>query len=159
MLGAHEVAPNLLLPEGVLGAHAPSEQDKADISRAMKLLQVLSPYDVGQGVIVVDGLVAAVEAAEGTDQMLRRYGEMRATGRLRFPSGRGVLVKAPKTGQDRRIDLPSLGPDSITRAREAGLGGIAFEAGGAMVPDVAGLVETADEAGLFVIGVAPEMRP
>ncbi|MGQ3672731.1 LpxI family protein [Xanthobacter sp. TB0136] len=158
MLGAHEVAPNLLLPEGVLGAHAPSEQDRADIAHAMKLLKVLSPYDVGQGVIVVDGLVAAVEAAEGTDKMLHRYGEMRAAGRLRFPPGRGVLVKAPKAGQDRRIDLPSLGPDSVTRAQEAGLAGIAFEAGGAMVPDVVGLVETADAAGLFVMGVAPEGR-
>lgn len=156
LLGAHEVAPQLLLPAGVLGAHQPTEQDLADIARAMKLLHTLGPYDVGQGVIVVNGLVAAVEAAEGTDQMLRRYGEMRASGRLRFAAGHGVLVKAPKVGQDRRIDLPSLGPDSVTRAHAAGLGGIAFEAGGAMVPDVAGLIEAADAAGLFVMGVPPE---
>ncbi|MGE4371820.1 MAG: LpxI family protein [Xanthobacter sp.] len=156
LLGAHEVAPEMLLPAGVLGAHAPSEQDRADIARGMMLLQVLSPFDVGQGVIVVDDFVAAVEAAEGTDSMLRRYGEMRGNGRLRFAAGKGVLVKAPKKGQDRRIDLPSLGPDSIKRASEAGLAGIAFEAGGAMVPDVAGLIEAADAAGLFVLGVSSD---
>ncbi|OYW54102.1 MAG: hypothetical protein B7Z30_14200 [Rhizobiales bacterium 12-68-15] len=126
LIGAHEAAPALLLPEGRLGAVVPSAQDAADI-----------------------------EAAEGTDAMLARYGSLRASGRLRFSAGRGVLVKAPKPGQDRRVDLPSLGPGTITRAAEAGLGGIAFEAGGAIVPDAQDLVRTADAAGLFVLGVVP----
>ncbi|WP_234052236.1 MULTISPECIES: LpxI family protein [unclassified Xanthobacter] len=151
--GAHEVAPNLLLPEGVLGAHVPSDQARQDITRGLKLIHALGPFDVGQGVIVVDGLVATVEAAEGTDQMLARYGELRRSGRLRFPAGRGVLVKAPKPGQDRRVDLPSLGPATVARAAEAGLAGIAFEAGGAMVPDTQALVAAAESAGLFVVGV------
>lgn len=154
LVGAHEVAPRLLLPEGVLGAHAPSVRDRADMARGLSLIRTLGPFDVGQGVIVVDGLVAAVEAAEGTDQMLARYGEMRRTGRLRFPAGQGVLVKAPKPGQDRRVDLPSLGPQTVARAAEAGLAGIAFEAGGAIVPDATALVAAADTAGLFVIGIA-----
>lgn len=152
--GAHEVAPALLLPEGVLGGVAPGSQDRADIGRGLSVIRALGPYDVGQGVIVVDGWVAAVEAAEGTDQMLARYGELRASGRLRCPAGHGVLVKAPKPQQDRRIDLPSLGPATVTRAHEAGLRGIAFEAGGAIVPDAAALVAAADAAGLFIVGVA-----
>ncbi len=154
LLGAHEVAPRLLLPEGVLGAHPPTARDRDDIARGMAVIRALGPLDVGQGVIVVDGLVAAVEAAEGTDQMLKRYAEMRRTGRLRFPAGRGVLVKAPKPGQDRRVDLPSLGPATVAVAAAAGLGGIAFEAGGAIVPDAQALVAAADRAGLFVAGVA-----
>ncbi|MEP9353605.1 UDP-2,3-diacylglucosamine diphosphatase LpxI [Xanthobacter sp. KR7-65] len=154
LVGAHEVAPRLLLPEGVLGARLPSAQDRVDLARGLDLIRTLGPFDVGQGVIVVDGLVAAVEAAEGTDQMLARYGEMRRSGRLRFPARRGVLVKAPKPGQDRRVDLPSLGPKTVERAAEVGLAGIAFEAGGAIVPDAQALVAAADAAGLFVIGIA-----
>lgn len=152
--GAHEVAPGLLLPEGVLGGCTPTPQARRDIALGLDLVRTLGPFDVGQGVIVVDGLVAAVEAAEGTDQMLARYGELRRGGRLRFPAGHGVLVKAPKPGQDRRIDLPSLGPETVARAAEAGLAGIAFEAGGAMVPDAGALVAAADRSGLFVVGVA-----
>lgn len=152
--GAHEVAPGLLLPEGVLGGHAPTAQARRDIALGLGLVRTLGPFDVGQGVIVVDGLVAAVEAAEGTDQMLARYGALRRSGRLRFPARRGVLVKAPKPGQDRRIDLPSLGPETVARAAEAGLAGIAFEAGGAIVPDAGALIAAADTSGLFVVGIA-----
>ncbi|MFG1393213.1 LpxI family protein [Xanthobacter agilis] len=153
LCGAHEVAPSLLLPAGVLGSHGPSAQARRDIALGLGLVHTLGPFDVGQGVVVVDGLVAAVEAAEGTDQMLARYGELRRSGRLRFPAGRGVLVKAPKPGQDRRVDLPSLGPATVERAAEAGLAGIAFEAGGAIVPDAAALIAVADRLGLFVAGV------
>lgn len=156
LIGAHEAAPALLLPEGRLGAMVPTAQDKADIALGLQVVRTLGPFDVGQGVIVVDGFVAAVEAAEGTDAMLARYGSLRQSGRLRFPAGRGVLVKAPKPGQDRRVDLPSLGPATITRAAEAGLAGIAFEAGGVIVPDAQELVRTADAAGLFVLGIGPE---
>lgn len=153
LIGAHEAAPGLLLPEGVLGARAPGPVDRTDMARGFDVIRTLGPFDVGQGVIVVDGFVVAVEAAEGTDQMLARYGEMRRTGRLRIPAGRGVLVKAPKPGQDRRVDLPSLGPATVARAAEVGLGGIAFEASGAIVPDAQALVAAADAAGLFVVGV------
>ncbi len=152
--GAHEVAPSMLLPEGVLGARTPSAGEIRDIELGLSVVATLGPYDVGQGVIVVDGFVVAVEAAEGTDQMLARYGSMRESGRLRFPKGVGVLVKAPKPLQDRRIDLPSLGPATVARAAQVGLAGIAFEAGGAIVPDVQDLIEAADGAGLFVAGVA-----
>lgn len=159
LVGAHEVAPALLLPEGRLGAVAPRPQDDADIALGLQVIRTLGPFDVGQGVVVVDGFVAAVEAAEGTDAVLSRYAQMRETGRLRFPAGKGVLVKAPKPQQDRRVDLPSLGPATAMGAAKAGLAGIAFEAGGVIVPDCAELVRVADESGLFVVGVPPERRP
>nr|WP_029006144.1 UDP-2,3-diacylglucosamine diphosphatase LpxI [Azorhizobium doebereinerae] len=155
MRGAHEVAPALLLPEGVLGAYGLRPVDQSDIALGLSVIATLGTFDVGQAVIVVDGFVVAVEAAEGTDQMLARYGAMRASGRLRFPTGHGVLVKAPKPQQDRRVDLPSLGPATVARAAEAGLGGIAFEAHGAIVPDVQQLIAAADAAGLFVVGAPP----
>lgn len=153
LVGAHEVVPALLLPEGQLGKIAPSPGEVGDISLGLQVIRTLGPFDVGQGVIVVEGLVAAVEAAEGTDAMLGRYGTMRETGRLRFPRGKGVLVKAPKPQQDRRVDLPSLGPATVTEAAKAGLAGIAFEAGGVIVPDPQELIRAADAAGLFVMGV------
>lgn len=156
--GAHEVAPGLLLPAGVLGRVAPGARQRDDMAKGLQVIRTLGQFDVGQGVIVVDGLVACVEAAEGTDQMLQRYGELRRTGRLRFAAGTGVLVKAPKPGQDRRVDLPSLGPGTVVRAAEVGLAGIAFEAGGAIVPDAQALVASADAAGLFVVGLPPEER-
>ncbi|MEP9377992.1 UDP-2,3-diacylglucosamine diphosphatase LpxI [Aquabacter sp. CN5-332] len=155
LMGAHEAVPSLLLPEGQLGAIVPTASDEADITLGLKVVRTLGPFDVGQGVIVVDGFVAAVEAAEGTDAVLARYASMRESGRLRFPAGRGVLVKAPKPDQDRRIDLPSLGPATVREAAKAGLAGIAFEAGGVIVPDSLELVRIADEAGLFILGVRP----
>ncbi|TCT02888.1 LpxI family protein [Aquabacter spiritensis] len=158
LLGAHEAAPSLLLPEGRLGARIPSARDEADIALGLRLVRTLGPFDVGQGAIVVDGFVAAVEAAEGTDAMLARYGDLRRSGRLRFPAGLGVLVKAPKPGQDRRVDLPSLGPATILAAAAAGLAGIAFEAGGVIVPDAAELVHAADASGLFALGTPPLVR-
>ncbi len=153
LIGAHEAVPSLLLPQGVLGSIQPSDQDRIDVGLGLEVIRALGPYDVGQGVIVVDRFVAAVEAAEGTDAMLSRYGSLRASGRLRFPAGRGVLVKAPKPGQDRRVDLPSLGAATVRGAAAAGLGGIAFEAGGAIVPDPQELIGAADAAGLFLMGV------
>ncbi len=155
LMGAHEAVPDLLLPEGSLGAKSPSAVNEADIALGLQVIRTLGPFDVGQGVIVVDGFVTAVEAAEGTDAVLARYADMRATGRLRFPAGHGVLVKAPKPEQDRRIDLPSLGPATVRHAAKAGLAGIAFEAGGVIVPDSQELVRVADEAGLFVVGIPP----
>lgn len=153
LVGAHEAAPRLLLPAGILGSRAPTAQERADMAKGHAVIHVLGPYDVGQAVIVADGWVVAVEAAEGTDKVLARFGEMRRSGRLRLAERCGVLVKAPKPGQDRRVDLPSLGPDTVRRAAEVGLAGIAFEAGGAMVPDAEALVAAADAAGLFVVGM------
>lgn len=155
LLGAHEVAPDILAPEGQLGGIAPNAEDRTDIDVGRHALAALSPFDIGQAVVVVNGHVVAVEAAEGTDLMLERCAELRDVGRLKTPPGRGVLVKLPKHGQDRRFDLPSLGTRTVEGVARAGLAGIAVEAGGVIVPDTEELVRAADAAGIFLIGLPP----
>jgi UDP-2,3-diacylglucosamine hydrolase len=102
--------------------------------------------------VVAKGRVLAIEAAEGTDGMLRRVVALREEGRLGLPRGIGVLVKAPKLAQDRRFDLPSIGPDTVLNASRAGLAGVAVVAGGTIIAEPQRLVEAADFNGLFVVG-------
>ncbi|MGQ4273013.1 LpxI family protein [Terrihabitans sp. B22-R8] len=150
--GVHEVAPRLLLPAGAVGKHAPSPQDCADARLGFEVLASLSPFDVGQGLVVARGRVIAVEAAEGTDLMLQRIADLRETRRLRLDGNAGVFVKAPKLGQDRRMDVPALGPVTVEKVHAAGLAGIAFAAGEVMAVDAASMIETADRTSLFVAG-------
>src|SRR5262249_9732695 len=111
--GAHEVAPDILVPAGRIGRIGPSPRDEADISRAFSILDALGPFDVGQAAVVADGQVLAIEAVEGTDNLLQRITELRRTGRVRLPDHVGVLVKAPKSCQDHRFDLPAIGPQTV----------------------------------------------
>ncbi len=152
LVGAHEVAPQILMPQGALGQLAPSERDRDDIACGFAYLSATGPFDVGQAVVVADRRVLAVEAAEGTDQMLQRVAEMRKNGRVRVPSGSGVLVKAPKPGQDQRFDLPAIGPRTVEGVALAGLAGMAVAAGSSIVAEPERLVMAADRAGVFVIG-------
>ena len=122
----------------------------------MALLRAISPYDVGQAVIVADNYVVAVEAAECTDAMLARVAELRRSRRLHVPEGVGVLVKASKLRQDRRIDLPSIGPRTIEGVARAGLAGIAVAAGCAIVAEAERIAAVADRAKVFVVGVPAE---
>jgi UDP-2,3-diacylglucosamine hydrolase len=154
LLGAHEVAPDITAPSGALGRHQPGAEAAADIARGFEMLAAMSPFDVGQAVVIGKGHVLAVEAAEGTDAMLQRVVALREAGRIRLPRGAGVLVKAPKQRQDRRFDLPSIGPDTVLHAAQAGLAGIAVVAGGTIVAEPQRLVEAADTNGLFVLGRA-----
>jgi len=153
LLGAHEVAPDILMPEGVLVRAQVSERDRADIALGLDYLHTAGRFDIGQAVVVADRHVLAVEAAEGTDAMLTRVAEMRANGRVQTPRGIGILVKAPKPAQDRRFDLPSIGPQTVENAARAGLGGIAVVAGSTIVAEPEQLVKVADRANIFVIGV------
>jgi DUF1009 family protein len=153
LIGAHEVAPDILMPRGPLGLGRPDGRDHADIAKGLALLNATSPFDIGQAVVVADGHVLAIEAAEGTDRMLARIAELRAGGRLGTPARRGVLVKAAKRGQDRRIDLPSIGPQTIEGVARAQLAGIAVVAGSTVVAEPERLGVLADRAGLFVLGV------
>jgi DUF1009 family protein len=153
LLGAHEVAPSILVPPGAMTRRIPTADDRADIARALAVLEALGPLDVGQAVVVVDGYVAAVEAAEGTDAVLARIAELRRTGRLRNKPGRGVLVKAPKRGQDMRFDLPSIGPKTVSGVAEAGLAGLAIVAGRAVIADPGETVRLADHLGVFAFGI------
>ncbi len=95
------------------------------------------------------GSVLGVEAVEGTDALLARAGDVRRAG----PGG--VLVKLCKPGQDKRVDLPTVGPDTVRKAQAAGLRGIAVEAGAAIVVDLDGMIREADRAGMFITGIAP----
>jgi DUF1009 family protein len=151
--GAHEVAPDILVPEGALGRRVPSERDRADIGRALEVLAAIGPYDVGQAAVVADGHMLAIEAAEGTDRMLDRVAALRADGRVRSPRGAGVLVKAPKSGQDARFDLPSIGPPTVEGVARAGLAGLAVVAGAAIIAEPQAVAERADALGVFVVGV------
>lgn len=159
LLGAHEVAPEILMPQGLAGSLAPSDRDRADIERGLALIEAIGPFDIGQGVVVAANQILAVEAAEGTDSMLARVAELRERGRIATPPGAGVLVKAPKPGQDRRFDLPTIGPKTVTEAARAGLAGIAVVAGGTIVAEPAAVAIAADKAKIFVVGVAERARP
>jgi UDP-2,3-diacylglucosamine hydrolase len=152
MVGAHEAAPDITAPTGALGRLRPSAATADDIARGFALLAATSAFDIGQAAVIARGRVLAVEAAEGTDAMLDRVAAMRESGRITLPAGAGVLVKAPKHRQDRRFDLPSIGPDTVIRAARAGLAGIAVVAGATIVAEPQRLVEEADRAGLFVTG-------
>lgn len=154
--GAHEIAPEIAVRVGPLGSRVPGPAEKADIARGLAVLAAISPFDVGQGAAVAGNRVIAIEGPEGTDQMLLRIAEMRRTGRLRTPARTGVLVKAPKIGQDRRVDLPSIGPNTIDGAAKAGLAGIAVLSGSSIVAEPERFAEDADRAGIFVVGVGPD---
>lgn len=123
-----------------------------DLARAAEVVRALGAVDVGQGCVVQQGIVLAVEAIEGTDAMLAR-----AAGLAR-PGPGGVLLKMVKPGQERRADLPTIGPGTVRAAAAAGLRGIGFEAGGTLITDLAGCVAAADAVGLFLIGVQPDMK-
>jgi DUF1009 family protein len=157
LVGAHEIAPEILMPEGALGGGRPNDRDQSDIAKGLALLNATSAFDVGQAAVVADGRVLAVEAAEGTDQMLARIAELRKLGQLAAVSRRGVLVKAAKHGQDRRFDLPSIGPRTVAGAAQAGLAGIAVVAGSTVVADPDLLARAADRENLFVVGVREGM--
>jgi DUF1009 family protein len=153
MVGIKDVAPDLLMPAGCISRAAPDENAVADIARGREVLRALSPFDIGQAAIVIDGHVVGVEDIEGTDGLLARVARLRAEGRIRAKASRGVLVKAPKSGQDLRFDLPTMGPRTVEGAAAAQLAGIAIVAGNTIVVEPQVMIEAADAAGLFVTGV------
>lgn len=153
VVGIGDVAPELLMPEGTLTRRAPDVDALADIAKGRDLLRALGPFDVGQAVVVVDGHVIAVEDIEGTDALLARVARLREEKRIRAKAGRGVLVKTPKTSQDLRFDLPTLGPRTIDGIVAAGLAGIGTVAGHSLVAEADVMTAKADQAGLFVTGL------
>jgi len=153
MVGIRDVAPDLLMPEGCLTRAVPDVHALADIARGRDVLLALGRFDIGQAAVVVDGHVVGVEDIEGTDGLLARVARLRAEGRIRAATARGVLVKAPKSGQDLRFDLPTVGPRTVEGAAAAQLAGIAIVAGHTMIADPEAVIEAADARGLFVTGV------
>lgn len=153
VVGIKDVAPELLMPEGSLTRRTPDAEAIADIAKGRELMRAISPFDVGQGVVVIDGHVVAVEDIEGTDGLLVRVARLRAEKRIRAKLGRGVLVKMPKAQQDLRFDLPTLGPRTIDGVIAAGLAGIGIVAGRTLVAEADAMTAKADQAGLFVTGL------
>jgi len=152
VIAAEAVMGDLLAPEGVWGAIAPTSAQLKDIVKGAKVAHAIGAFDIAQGVVVCDGHVLALEAAEGTDEMLKRVAALPLALRGAPERRRGVLVKRPKPIQERRIDLPTIGVRTIEGAAAAGLAGVAVEAGGALAVRRIDLVAAADEAGLFVYG-------
>ncbi|MBR1232142.1 LpxI family protein [Bradyrhizobium sp. AUGA SZCCT0182] len=153
MVGIRDVAPDILMPEGRIARATPDPAGTADIEKGRDVLRALSPFDIGQAVVVIDGHVVAVEDIEGTDGLLARVARLRSEGRIRAGTGRGVLVKAPKTSQDLRFDLPTVGATTVEGAAKAGLAGIAIIAGQTIAADAQAMIEAADSAGLFIQGL------
>ncbi|PGH53920.1 UDP-2,3-diacylglucosamine pyrophosphatase [Azospirillum palustre] len=147
VVGLHELLKDLLTVAGPVGRLMPDADAERDIARGVEVARALGALDVGQGAVVQQGIVLAVEAIEGTDAMLGR-----CAGLIR-PGPGGVLVKVKKPKQDRRIDLPTMGVTTVERAAACGLRGIAVEAGGSLLVDRAAVAEAADRLGLFVVGI------
>ncbi|CCG40887.1 LpxI family protein [Magnetospirillum molischianum] len=147
VVGIDQVLSSCLASPGLYGGPAPDVQAEADIARGIEVARALGAVDVGQAVVVQQGIVLGVEAIEGTDRLLDRCGRLARDG-----TG-GVLVKLKKPGQDRRIDLPAIGTNTVAAAAAAGVRGIAVEADGALVLGREAVAEEARRLGVFVVGV------
>lgn len=147
IIGVHEVLPDVTAPEGVMGKIQPDEQALADIEHGLKIANGLGKLDVGQSVVVQQGIVLGVEAIEGTDALIQRCGSLKRDG------VGGVLVKIKKPEQETRTDLPTIGSRTLKNVKKAGLRGIAVQAGYTLIVDKEELVKKADDLGLFLIGV------
>ena len=146
-----DAVPELLAAPGPVGRCLPGSAHAADIAMGVQYLEASAPFDVGQGVVVVEGRIVAVEGAEGTDAMLDRVAEVRARRRFRAAKGSGVLVKRAKRGQEMRTDVPVIGAATLAGVVKAGLGGIAIEAGRTIVAERVAVARAADKAGVFVV--------
>ncbi len=149
VVGADTLAADLLAPAGLLAGDPPDANARDDIRRGIEVVRALGAADVGQAVVVQAQLVLGVEAVEGTDALLGRCAALRRDG----PGG--VLVKGRKVGQERRVDLPTIGPATVDAAAAAGLRGIAVEAGHTLVADLIEVERSARNRGVFVVGVEP----
>jgi DUF1009 family protein len=143
---------SLVVPPGCLTRKKPSLGIEKDVEKAFKLLKSLSPFDIGQAVVVQQGWILGIEAAEGTDALIWRCGP------IAFPGSEPILVKAVKTGQDTRLDLPTIGLETLQLCHRAGFEGIAFEANGVYVLDREEMIRYADENDLFLESFARESK-
>ncbi len=144
--GIQNYLPDLIAAPGPMGHRVPDDDAVYDIQRGLSVARVLGLADVGQSVVVQGGIVLGVEAIEGTSALIKRCGELKRAG----PGP--ILVKASKPDQDRDLDLPTIGPDTITAAAMAGFRGIAVQAGGTLIVDPVRVAEMADQHELFVFG-------
>ena len=153
VVGADDLRGELVMTQGRLGRHAPDETAWADIHHGITMARALGALDIGQAVVVQQGIVLGVEGAEGTDELIARCGQLQKEG----PAA--ILVKAMKPGQERRVDLPTIGPKTVAAVAAAGLRGIAVEADQALILDRAEVIAEADRLGLFLVGFAADSAP
>lgn len=146
VIGAHEVEPALITPEGVLGKHKPTEENMIDIAFGIKVTHAIGEMDIGQAVVVQQGITLGIEAVEGTDALLDRCRHLARQGHG------GVLVKSCKPQQDQRLDIPAVGMRTVHKAYQSGLAGIAVQAGASYLLDREEVIDTADKLGLFILG-------
>ena len=149
VVGIHEIMPEILLPEGLLTKHKPDKQALEDIKRGVMAALKLGELDIGQSVVVQQGLVLGLEGIEGTDELIKRCGTYQRKG------DGGVLVKLRKPTQDMRVDLPTIGVKTIENAHQAGLKGLAVHAANALIVDQDQVLKLADKYKMFVIGINP----
>jgi len=147
VVGSDDILRGLIAPAGILGKIKPDVRAEADIAHGIKAARALGEHDIGQAVIVENGYVLGVEAAEGTDALIERCGK------LRREMQSGVLVKVKKPGQEMRADLPTIGIETVEKIHVAGFAGIAIEAGGGMILDKEKTIAKADALGVFVVGI------
>ncbi len=147
VLGIEEVVPEMLFQAGVYGRVKPSSDDMDDIRRGIEVARALGAVDVGQAVVIQEGIVLAVEAVEGTDAMLSRAASLKKPGKA------PVMVKIVKPGQDTRVDLPAIGIQTVEGLAKYGIGGIAVESGGILVIERQAVIAAADAAKIFIIGM------
>ena len=150
--GADDILGGETLPTGALGAIQPTSEQLQDLRKALHVAEKAGELDIGQGAVVCDGLVLAVEAQEGTDAMLVRVAGLPGDLRGSAADRKGALGKAPKPIQDLRVDMPVMGARTVELAAAAGLAGVGGVAGRLILIDHAAIVEAADRLGLFVWG-------
>jgi UDP-2,3-diacylglucosamine hydrolase len=150
IVGVPDVAPALVPQAGFLTRNVAAAVDERDAGRACDIVAALGAVDVGQGAVVQQGLCLCVEALPGTDAMLAQVAGLPAGLRPDPARGRGVFYKAPKPGQDMRVDLPTIGPDTVAAAARAGLAGIVWQAGGVICLDQPQMIAMADQAQMFL---------
>lgn len=148
VIGAHEVVPQLLAEPGLALGAEPSEADEADVARAVAILRGIAPLDIGQGCVVAGGQCLGIETVQGTDALLRFVAETPA--RYRLGRVQGVYVKAAKSGQDLRMDMPAIGPKTVRAVADAGLSGIVVEADRVLILDRYATLQAAKEANIFL---------
>ena len=153
-VAVQDVEPRLLAPPGPIAGRRADAAERAALGLGLRAAEALGRLDVGQAVVASQERVIALEAAEGTREMLHRVAELKTRGRI----GRGerlVLVKAVKPGQDERYDLPSIGASTIVEAEGAGIGAIGVTAGKSLLIDYEALVAAATQANIAVVGLVP----
>jgi DUF1009 family protein len=146
IVAPQDILQNLLASVGVMGKHKPTQDELADIKKGTQILKTLARFDIGQGIILEHGVVMAIEAIEGTDAMIDR------TSSYKREKAAGLLVKMCKPQQEKRIDLPTIGPRTVEKAATIGLRGIAVQAGASNIIDLEAVKKLADQKGLFIYG-------